>query len=688
MSILPSRAGAAPSAETATPYPHLLAPLDLGTLTLRNRVVMGSMHTGLETLPDRFDQLAAFYAARARGGVGLIVTGGVGVNAQALGASGPDESLAHADLAGHRHVTGAIHATGAKVLLQALHIGRYDHAGGVAPSALRSPIGRAVPQALTGAQIGALVEDYARAATLAAEAGYDGVEVMGSEGYLINQFIAPRTNHRTDNWGGTFAKRIRFALDIVRRIRRASEPHFIVMFRLSMLDLVEDGSTHDEVIALAQALEAEGVTLINTGIGWHEARVPTIATCVPRAAFAGITRRVRAAIGVPVVAANRINTPEVAEAILARGDADLVSMARPLLADPEFVAKAAARRADEINTCIACNQACLDHTFGGRRVSCLVNPFAGHERDLPLVAARSRRRVAVVGAGPAGLACAVTAARRGHAVTLFEASPRIGGQFNLASRIPGKEEFRETLRYFRRQLEVTGVNVKLARRAEAAHLHGFDHVVLATGVVPRTLPIDGFDHPGVVSYVEAITGAKAIGQRVAIVGAGGIGFDVAELLTHPAGHAGDDEIARYFAQWGIDTDGASRGGLRPPAPPAPAREVWLLQRSAGPVGTQLAATTGWIRRSIVKQRGVRTISGVEYVRVDDDGLHVRIDGAARVLAVDHVVVCAGQESQRDLLAPLAACGIEPVVIGGADAAAGIDAKRAIEQGTRVALALP
>ncbi|RAR57308.1 2,4-dienoyl-CoA reductase [Paraburkholderia unamae] len=684
MSILHPLAPGAPSEQTASPYPHLLAPLDVGGITLRNRVIMGSMHTGLETLPDRFEQLAAFYAARAQGGVGLIVTGGVGVNAQALGAGGPDESLASADLEGHRHVTRTIHDAGAKVLLQALHIGRYDHSGGgVAPSAIRSPIGRAVPHALTGAQIGALISDYVRCAMLAAEAGYDGVEVMGSEGYLINQFIAPRTNHRSDAWGGTFDKRIRFATEIVRRIRRASDARFMVMFRLSMLDLVEDGSTREEVIALAQALEAAGVTLINTGIGWHEARVPTIATCVPRGAFAGFTRRVREAVSVPVVAANRINTPDVAEAILARGDADLVSMARPLLADPDFVAKAAVGRADEINTCIACNQACLDHTFSGRRVSCLVNPFAGHERDLPLAPAPRNKRVAVVGAGPAGLACAVTAARRGYAVTLFEAAPRIGGQFNLACRIPGKEEFRETLRYFRRQLELTGVNVRLARRAGAGHLKGFDHVVLATGVVPRAPSFDGLDHPSVVSYADAITGVKAMGRRVAIVGAGGIGFDVAELLTHSVAH--DDTVSEYFSQWGVDADGAARGGLIEPEARTPAREVWLLQRKAGAAGAGLAVTTGWIRRSVVKQRGVHVLSGVEYVRVDDDGLHLRVDGQARVLAVDHVVLCSGQESRRDLVAPLVACGIEPVVIGGADVAAEIDAKRAIEQGTVVAL---
>ncbi|WP_433705672.1 FAD-dependent oxidoreductase [Paraburkholderia sacchari] len=689
MSILHSLAPSALSEETANPYPHLLAPLDLGGVTLRNRTVMGSMHTGLETLPDRFEQLAAFYAARAQGGVGLIVTGGVGVNAQALGAAGPDESLHAADLDGHRLVTRTIHDAGAKVLLQALHIGRYDHGGGVAPSAIRSPIGRAVPHELSGAQIEALIDDYARCATLAAQAGYDGVEVMGSEGYLINQFIAPRTNRRNDAWGGSFERRIRFALEIVRRIRRASDEHFMVMFRLSMLDLVEDGSTRQEVIALAQALEAAGVTLINTGIGWHEARVPTIATCVPRGAFAGFTRHVRDAVSVPVVAANRINTPAVAEAILARGDADLVSMARPLLADPDFVAKATAHRADEINTCIACNQACLDHTFSARRVSCLVNPFAAHERDLPLAAAARRARVAVVGAGPAGLACAVTAARRGYAVTLFEAAPRIGGQFNLACRIPGKEEFRETLRYFQRQLELTGVSVKLARRARADDLEDFDHVVLATGVVPRAPSFEGLDHPSVVSYAEAITGAKAIGQRVAIVGAGGIGFDVAELLTHPA--TAGDTITDYFAQWGVDASGATRGGLAAAhaatCADAPAREVWLLQRKPGAAGAGLAVTTGWIRRSVVKQRGLHSMTGVEYVRVDDNGLHLRVDGKARVLAVDHVVLCTGQESRRDLLAPLAARGIEPIVIGGADVAAEIDAKRAIDQGTRVALGL-
>ncbi|HKR44132.1 MAG TPA: FAD-dependent oxidoreductase [Paraburkholderia sp.] len=665
MSILHPLAPLAPSEETAGAagtYPHLLTPLDLGGITLRNRVIMDSMHAGLEPQPDCSEQLAAFHAASARDGAGLIVAGGVAVNAQALGAACLDS---------HRLVTRTIHDAGAKVLLQALQISS------------------AVPDELTRAQIGTLIADYVRCAMLAAEAGYDGMEVMGSEGCLINQFIAPHTNHRTDAWGGTFDKRIRFATEIVRRIRRASDAHFIVMFRLSMLDLVADGSTPQEVIALAQALEVAGVTIINTSIDWREARMPAIATGLPRGALAGFTRHVREAVSVPVVAANRIDTPTIAEAILARGDADLVSMAHPLLADSDFIARAAASRDDEINTGIVCNQARLDRPFSGRRVSYLANPFAGHEPDLPPTTAARKKRVAVVGAGPAGLACAVTAARRGYAVTLYEAAPRIGGQLNLACRIPGKEEFRETLRDFRRQLELTGVNVRLARRTTAGHLQGFDHVVLATGVVPRAPSFESVDHPSVVSYAEAITGVKSIGRRVAIIGAGGIGFDVAELLTHPAVHPGAQggTVSDYFAQCGVNASGTTRAGLAEPHTAAPGREVWLLQCKAGPADAQLAVTPGWIRPGVGKPRGVRILTGVEYVRVDDDGLHLRVDGETRVLAVDHVVLCTGQESQRELLAPLAACGIEPIVIGGADVAAEIDARRAIGQGTRVALAL-
>lgn len=648
---------------------------------------MGSMHTGMETLPDGFERLAAFYAARARGGVGLIVTGGVGVNRDALGAGGHDESLWPDNLSGHRLITEAVHRENSKILLQALHIGRYDRSsGGVAPSAIRSSIGRVTPRELMPAQIYQLIDDYARCARLAQKANYDGVEVMGSEGYLINQFIAPRTNRRTDAWGGSFDNRIRFALDIVKRIRQVTAPQFILMFRLSMLDLVEDGSDAAEVIALAQALEAAGVTIINTGIGWHEARVPTIATMVPRAAFAWATRRVKDAVRIPVVAANRINTPEVADAIIARGDADMVSMARPMLADPDFVVKAAENRGDEINTCIACNQACLDHTFTNRRVSCLVNPFACHELDLPAATAASSQRVAVVGAGPAGLACALTAARRGHAVTLFEAQDSIGGQFNLARQIPGKEEFGETLRYFTRQIQLQEISLRLSHCVEATQLRAFDHVVLATGVVARVPELPGIDHPMVVTYADAITGRRPVGSRVAIMGAGGIGFDVAELLTHEADGCADPQM-RYRTEWGIDAEGTSRGGLIAPHPVTPRREVWLLQRTPGALGAALSATTGWIRRMTVKRRGVHMLSGVTYLHIDDAGLHVLIGQQQQCLAVDTVVLCVGQEPQRSLQEPLAWLGIPHTLIGGADVAHEIDAKRAIDQGTRVALGL-
>ena len=677
-------------------YPNLLAPLDLGFTTLPNRVLMGSMHTGLEEAPDGFRKLAAFYAARARGGVGLIVTGGVAPNL--VGRLEPRASqLSYGWQAGkHRGVTDAVHAAGGRIAKQILHAGRYAyHPLSVAPSATRSPITPFKPRALTGWGVRRTIAAYVRCAELARRAGYDGVEIMGSEGYLINQFIAPQTNLRDDEWGGTFENRIRLPVEIVRRTREAVGRDFIIIYRLSMLDLVEGGSTWDEVVALAKAVEAAGATLINTGVGWHEARIPTIATMVPRAAFAWVTRRMKGEVGIPLITTNRINDPQVAETLLARGDADMVSMARPFLADAEFVAKAAAGRAAEINTCIGCNQACLDHIFARAIATCLVNPYACRETELVLTPATSKLAVAVVGAGPAGLAAATTAAERGHAVTLFDAAPEIGGQFNLARRIPGKEEFAETLRYFRTRLASLGVDVRLGRAAGVDDLRGFDRVLLASGVVPRVPPIDGIGHAKVASYVDVVRGERIVGATAAIVGAGGIGFDVAELLSAgaaPDGHASDGRVddpavAAFRAEWGIDAGFAARGGLGAAHDDPPPRKLWLLQRKETKVGAGLAKTTGWIRRTLLKRRGVRMLAGASYDRIDDAGLHITVDGRPQVLDVDTIVICAGQEPRRDLVPALAAAGIEAILIGGADVAAELDAKRAIDQGTRVALSL-
>ena len=661
-------------------YPHLLRPLDLGFTTLPNRVVMGSMHVGLEEAEHGFERMAAFYAERARGGVGLIITGGIAPNEAGRPWSGGAKLTTAAEAAEHRTITDAVHREGGRIAVQLLHFGRYAyHQDLVAPTALQAPISPFVPHELTGEQVEQTIEDFVRAAALAQEAGYDGVEVMGSEGYLVNEFIAAATNHRTDRWGGDYAQRIRFPVEIVCRVRERVGERFILIYRLSMLDLVPGGSTLDEVLTLAREVEAAGATIISTGIGWHEARIPTIATSVPRGAFGWVTEKVQDAVSIPLVTSNRINTPEVAEELLARGAADLVSLARPFLADPYFVAKALEGRPEAINTCIGCNQACLDHTFSGRITSCLVNPRACHETELVLSPTVLRRRVAVVGAGPAGLACAVSAAERGHAVTLFDAADEIGGQLNVARKVPGKQEFDETLRYYRHQLRSHGVQLVLGTWVGADGLAGFDEVVLATGVTPRIPELDGVDHPSVLGYLDVLRDGAPVGGRVAILGAGGIGFDVAEYLTHN----GDD----FYAQWGIDRQYAGPGGVTSPRRGPTPRQVHLLQRRTGKVGAGLGKTTGWIHRTELKQRGVTMVSGAAYRRIDDAGLHFTVGGEERLLPVDTVVLCTGQEPRRDLYQELLAAGVKAHLIGGADEAAELDAKRAIKQGTELAAAL-
>lgn len=668
-------------------YPNLLAPLDLGFTTLKNRVLMGSMHIGLEEAPGGYERMAAFYAERAKGGVGLIVTGGISPNDDGVTFAGGSKLDSLEEAEKHKVITQAVHDAGGKIAMQILHTGRYSYqANNVAPSSIQAPINPVKPQALSTADVERTINDFARCAQLAQTAGYDGVEVMGSEGYLINEFIAARTNHRDDEWGGSYENRIRFPIEIVRRTRELVGENFIIIYRLSMLDLVEGGSTFEEVVQLAKAIEKAGATIINTGIGWHEARIPTIATKVPRAAFTWVTKKLKGLVNVPLITSNRINTPEMAEHVLASGDADMVSMARPMLADPRFVEKAEQGRSDEINSCIGCNQACLDHIFSMKIATCLVNPQACYETELIFKESAQVKNIAVIGAGPAGLSFATYAAERGHNITIFEASSQIGGQFNIAKTIPGKEEFYETLRYFKRKIELLP-QIKLVLNHTATYEElaqsDFDDIVVATGVTPRQLDIDGIDHPKVLSYLQVLRERHPVGKRVAIIGAGGIGFDTAEYLTHE-GESGSLNPEKFYDEWGIDTTYAQVGGLKHPDVEESPREVYLLQRKAKSVGAGLGKTTGWIHRTGLKHRDVKMIAGVSYDKIDDQGLHITVDGQPRILDVDHVVICAGQESYTAMYEQLQADGKNVHLIGGAKEAGELDAKRAIRQGADLA----
>ena len=666
-------------------YPHLLAPLDLGFTTLKNRVLMGSMHTGLEEAKNGFARMAAYFAERARGEVGLIVTGGVAPNRAGWVSPFAAKLNTKGEMRKHQVVPEAVHAEGGKICLQILHSGRYGyHPFTVAPSAIRSPITPFKPKALSSRGVEKTIKDYANCASLAREAGYDGVEIMGSEGYLINQFIVKRTNHREDEWGGSYENRMRLPVEIVKRVREAVGPDFIIIYRLSMLDLVEGGSTWEEIVLLAKAIEAAGATIINTGIGWHEARIPTIGTMVPRGGFSWVTERMMGEVSIPLITTNRINMPGMAEEILAKGHADMVSMARPFLADPDLVKKAIEGRPEEINTCIACNQACLDHTFNRKTASCLVNPRACHETELNYLPTQQAKRVAVVGAGPAGLASATIAAERGHQVDLFEASSEIGGQFNMAKQIPGKEEFYETLRYFSKQIELTGVKLHLNTKVDAAKLIAdkYDEVILATGVYARKTGIPGEDHAKVLSYIDVLLHKKPVGKSVAIIGAGGIGFDVAEYLAHE-GEPPSMNLEAFLQEWGVDTLYTEPGALKAAEPEPSPREIYLLKRSKGKHGKNLGKTTGWIHRASLKMKRVNMISSATYQKIDDAGLHITVNGEDQVIEVDHIVICAGQEPMRDLYEPLKSAGISVHLVGGSDEAAELDAKRAIDQAARL-----
>lgn len=671
---------------TAQTYPTLLQPLDLGFTTLKNRVIMGSMHTGLEEEKDGLNRMATFFAERAKGGVALIVTGGFGPNEE--GATHPHTQLVKTeeDAKKHRVITDAVHKEGAKICMQILHTGRYAFSPkAVAPSAIQAPINPFKPNELDEDGIQKQINDIVQLAINAQIGGYDGVEIMGSEGYFINQFLAKRTNNRDDQWGGEYENRMRLAVEVVRRVREAVGKEFIIIYRLSMLDLVEGGSSYEEVLQLGKAIESAGATIINTGIGWHEARIPTIATKVPRAAFTWVTAKFKQELSIPLITSNRINTPEVAEEVLARGDADMVSMARPFLADPYFVQKAVEGKSDEINTCIGCNQACLDHVFSGKMTSCLVNPKACHEDEFRASPAEKIKNLAVIGAGPAGLAFATTAAERGHNVTLFDAANEIGGQFNIAKQVPGKEEFYETIRYFGKMIEKTGVTLKLNTPVTVNDLNGddFDEVILATGIKPRTPEIEGVDHPKVLSYINVIKDKAPVGKKVAVIGAGGIGFDISEFLAHQ-GAATSQDIPAFMKEWGVDMSLNARGGIEGVAAdvtPSP-REIYLLQRKKSKVGAKLGKTTGWIHRTGLNNKGVNMIPACSYEKIDDQGLHIDIAGEKKILDVDNIIMCAGQEPLRELVEGLN----KPYhLIGGADVAAELDAKRAINQGTRLAL---